>query len=325
MSRYEQTTQTTIDIIERAYNEYPHLSYTKLARIIAASGGLDNTDNPEHIRKIVGYVLQNKVEKQEIDFEAEFGEMPISEYEELKTYEIPYHIKKPGIMGDIHVPYHSPQSVRTAIDALRDIDIDCLLLNGDAMDCYSISRFSKSLSRRDINHEIEQMNKFLDYLQNKFSTIIYKFGNHEARYARHFQENDPTFAEVNNSSLHEALNLVQRKIKWVEPRQLIKLGKLTIIHGDEIYGGGEINTAHNKLMKAFDNVLFGHHHKTQESYTTSINGDVFGSWSVGCLCGLRPDWSSVVNKWMHGFAYVERFDNDLFEVHNKKIINNKVI
>ena len=211
-----------------------------------------------------------------------------------------------GILVQLPLPAHMNE--RRVLDTIQpDKDVDCLLLNGDIADVYSASTFSKSLKHRDINHEIEVLNQFLDYLQKRFTTIIYKYGNHEKRYAKHFQENDPNFAEINGSSLHEVFNLVSRKIKWVEPRQLIKFGKLTILHGDEIPGGGEINTSRNKLIKAFDNILFGHHHKTQESYTTSIGEDTFGSWSVGCLCGLRPDWSSVVNNWNHGFAYVERF------------------
>ena len=62
------------------------------------------------------------------------------EYESMR---LPNHLKKIGILSDIHFPYHSLQALTIAIKHLKDSSIDCLYLNGDIMDFYSISRHEK--------------------------------------------------------------------------------------------------------------------------------------------------------------------------------------
>ena len=48
------------------------------------------------------------------------------EYESMR---LPKHLKKIGILSDIHFPYHSLQALTIAIKHLKDNMIDCLYLN----------------------------------------------------------------------------------------------------------------------------------------------------------------------------------------------------
>ena len=57
--------------------------------------------------------------------------------------------------------------------------------------------------------------------------------------------------------------------------------------------------------------------------TLDANGKVVTTWSVGALCGMKPDYMPY-NKWNLGFAEIEFDKNRDFEVYNKRIINNKV-
>lgn len=50
---------------------------------------------------------------------------------------------------------------------------------------------------------------------------------------------------------------------------------------------------------------------------------VTGTWSTGCLCDLHPDYAPL-NKWNHGFAFVEVFNGGKFEVQNLFISDGKV-
>ncbi len=77
-------------------------------------------------------------------------------------------------------------------------------------------------------------------------------------------------------------------------------------------------------MRAKANIIGGHQHQTSEHTESNINGKVVGAWSVGCLCDLHPKYRPV-NKWNHGFAIVKQFKDGSFEVHNKKIIDGKIV
>jgi len=68
---------------------------------------------------------------------------------------LPEEIKKVGILSDIHFPYHSLEALTIAIKHLRQENIDCLYLNGDIMDFYSISRHEKDKDLRDFKREVD--------------------------------------------------------------------------------------------------------------------------------------------------------------------------
>lgn len=145
-------------------------------------------------------------------------------------------------------------------------------------------------------------------------------GNHEDRFDLKISEKLPELEGL--VSLAELLKLRENNIEVVESKQSIKAGHLNIIHGHEVYGGGE-HVAYNFLNKLKENVLFSNFHRPQEVYgKLGFSRKSIGAWATGCLCQLQPDYMPF-NKWEHGFAFVE-FDGEDFEVENKKIINNKV-
>jgi hypothetical protein len=52
-------------------------------------------------------------------------------------------------------------------------------------------------------------------------------------------------------------------------------------------------------------------------------GKLITTWSTGCLCNLNPDYM-VLNKWNHGFAFVEVGSNGDFTVKNHRIYKGRV-
>jgi predicted phosphodiesterase len=322
LSLPNEISQELRQLIINKNNQYPYLTFRKLAGLLINEGSSNYAQ--DHLRKIVGVVLQEEIIKNNVRFEENFGEMPLSWYEEPQDYVIPAGIKRIGIINDVHVPFHAPNAVKAAIDYLQDANIDCLLLNGDIADFYSVSRFIRDPKLRNLPLEIDTVNQFLTYLQHNFDNILYKFGNHEVRLDDYVALRSPELNDLEGLSLHEVFHLVQRGIDFIDAKSLIRFGKLTILHGDEIQGGGAVNTARNKLLKSFDNILYGHHHATQYTSQNTINNKIVGSFGVGCLSGLKPRYMPN-NNWNYGFAIAERDDVGDFEVHNKKIINNKIL
>lgn len=232
--------------------------------------------------------------------------------------------KKLWVGGDFHFPFHDRQAIMTALTQAEGCDV--ILLNGDVMDCYSESKFAKNPMHRLLKEEADLVRDFLEYLRGRFkkSRILFKFGNHEKRHQDYINRNADVLTGLDETLLPALLRFNIHGIEEIHHTQLIRCGKLNIIHGHEYGGGGGINVGRNYLLKAFDNILFNHWHKEASYPQPKINGEIVGAWAVGCLCKLHPEYRPMNNGWVHGFATVE-FDGDFFYVQNKKIMNGKIL
>jgi len=120
------------------------------------------------------------------------------------------------------------------------------------------------------------------------------------------------------------LRLGELKIEMLKDKRPVKIGKLTVLHGQELPGMGGVNPARATFTKTLANVLVGHYHRTSEHTEPTMNGDVINVHSMGCLCGMNPLFMPI-NKWNLGFAYCELdIKTGEYELHNLKIIKNKV-
>lgn len=233
------------------------------------------------------------------------------------------------ILSDIHIPYHDEESLSTALQWGLDNNIDTIILNGDIMDCYPVSSFIKDVAMPTLREEIEMTITFFAYLRELFPTqaIFYKLGNHEERIKNYILRSAREFADVDNLKIENLLHLDEYKIALVN-REIIKLGKLNILHGHEM---GEsvfspVNPARGMFLKAKSNMLFGHNHQVSHHSENNINGENTGVWSTGCLCTLSPDYRPFAyTKWSHGFACVDVNEDNTFHVNNMRIINGKII
>ena len=64
-------------------------------------------------------------------------------------------------------------------------------------------------------------------------------------------------------------------------------------------------------------------HKTQSGLKTNIDNSVTGTWAVGCLCELNPDYLPF-NEWNLGFAHITIDKDGNFTVDNKQVIGGKI-
>jgi predicted phosphodiesterase len=221
------------------------------------------------------------------------------------------------ILSDIHLPFHNEEALAAALEWAMNNQITDIILNGDILDCYDVSRFSKEIKRPKISEELEMGRQFFAYLRDLFPTqnIYYKIGN-----AREF-------SDMTEFGLESLLKVNDFKIKVVN-REMIKIGKLIVLHGHEL---GEsvfspVNPARGMFLKAKASILFGHNHQVSHHSENNLNGDQVGVWSTGCLCELTPEYRMYAyTKWSHGFAFVEVLEDGTFHVNNMKILNGKII
>jgi len=229
------------------------------------------------------------------------------------------------ILSDVHLGFHDRTALECAINYGSKNRVDSVILNGDILDMYQLSRFDKTPNKGSIVNEIKLCREFFKLLRDVFpkATIYFKKGNHEERYDKYFASNAKEVYGFDDFVLEKILHCDKYDIIPIEDRQLVTLGKLNIYHGHEI-GGGGVHVAAGLVTKTNANILCGHWHKTQTYTKTRLNEQPIAGFAVGCLCKLRPYYLPN-NQWNHGFAYVETFSDGTFHVHNKRIINGVAI
>jgi predicted phosphodiesterase len=252
--------------------------------------------------------------------------VPKTEYEPQLIFKIPKGNNRILVLSDIHLPYHDEQALQIAIDWAVERKPNAILLNGDTMDMYHASRFIKDRRLRDLGYEIEMTRQFLKDLKELFDcTIYFKLGNHEDRWENYLKTVAPELLGINDFELKNVLRFGELGVTEVKSKQTIKAGNLHILHGHEFGHSvfSPVNPARGLYMRAKASSMIGHHHQSSEHSEKDLKGDVVTCWSIGCLCGLQPDYMPY-NKWNHGFAWVEVFAKGDFEVKNLRIIDGKV-
>ena len=240
-------------------------------------------------------------------------------------------VKNLLLVSDIHIPYHDKQAVEIAFSHGLEYNVDGILLNGDILDMYQVSRWSKDPNAISIREEFEMAREFFGMLREVFPKIpiYFKLGNHEDRWDIFLKTKAPEIFGIEEFSLEEVLRLKSFNIQLVGSKQRIRFGKLNIVHGHEF---GEsifspVNPARGLFLRAKCSTIAGHHHQTSEHHENNLNADSMACFTVGCLCDLEPDYRPMAfTKWNHGFARIELLnDEGTFRVNNYRIINGEVI
>ena len=231
------------------------------------------------------------------------------------------------VLSDIHFPYHDKYALMQALRYGKEKEVDSILLNGDILDFYQLSKFSKNPSKPNIRAELDIFRSFIDQLKQRFpdSTIYFKCGNHELRLEHWIRNNAAHFDGL--IDLDHLVKFADHGIIYLKDNVGVKLGKLNIIHGHEIRASmGVVNIARTYYTKTQANILFGHWHQSQEYITRNLDGTITGAWTQGCLSKLDASYTYGINQWVHGFSVVDKLDAaGNFRVNLKKIIDGEVI
>ncbi len=307
----------------------------KLARIMYAENNL-MFKNVEAARKSLRYIEgKDGAKNRKINTYSEYkkeGERPKNPYKLPVSDEseyTPFHIKgykKVGIMSDIHIPYHNIDAITVTIDYFKREKIDALLLNGDTIDCYQLSRFSKDPKKRDFKYELDTLKALVEILKKELKCkIFFKVGNHENRYEKFLLEKAHELRGIEEFEFENIIKARAEGIDIIASNRYMKLNSLNGIHGHEYIGGvfGPVNVARGLYMRGKVSAFQGHNHQSSSHTETDMNGKITTTFSVGCLCELAPSYMPL-NKWNHGCAVVYLDDNgEDFEFHNKRNAQTK--
>lgn len=256
-----------------------------------------------------------------------FDNLPeaLTEFEEWSAVEV--SAERVLLLTDIHIPFHVKDPLVRAMRHGKDVGVDTIILGGDFADFYACSFWEKDPRRRNFANEIKAVRQFLGVLREMFhnAQIIAKIGNHEERWERYLRVKAPEILGLEELEYAKILHLDNYGISLVGDKRAMKLGKLFVAHGHE-WGEGissPVNPARGYYMRAKTHMIGGHYHQPSSHSEKSLDQTVLSTWSTGCLCNLHPAYRPM-NKWSHGFADIEVASDGNFEVHNHKIINDRI-
>lgn len=238
------------------------------------------------------------------------------------------------ILSDIHIPFHDRYAIEAVIERAKRRDPDCILLNGDVCDFFSVSRFDKNPKESTLKRELDLTRQFLGWLRQTFpkARLIYKLGNHDEWFDKYLIRKAPELFGVDGVSLeHLTTAKIGTKpevegVEWVSDQRKIMAGKLAIWHGHEIGKGSiapPVNPARGLFMRTLECGLMGHLHKDSMHAETTTAGKLIATWSTGCLCGLWPRYARV-NKWTHSAAFLE-LNRGMFNIEPWRVLNGKIL
>lgn len=261
----------------------------------------------------------------------EVDERPKNPYNLPKSDEAiyePFRIKAKRllILSDIHIPYHSIDALTCAFDYAKKEKPDAILLNGDTLDFFGLSRFSKDPKSRSFAEELRTFKGFMDIIKKTFNAQIYfKIGNHEERYFHFLWMKAHEIVGVEEFELENIIKARAEGIEIIKDKRIIKAGDLNVIHGHEFGGSvfSPVNIARGLFLRGKVSAIQGHNHCSSEHTEPNMNGDIMTTWSMGCLCELHPAYLPI-NKWNHGFALVD-IEGSNFDVRNKRIYKGRVL
>lgn len=323
------------DIVKEYIKKYPNASKNTLAEKIFNANPLlfkDKEDARSVIRYYTGsFGTKGAPTSKQIEMKSNFSAanpygLPESDEKPSVPYVMPTANNNILVLSDIHLPYQNNEALTLALDYGKKHEINTILLLGDIMDFHKASFHEQNPSARDLTYEFEICRQFLDVLAKHFpqAKIFYKEGNHEKRWERFLRVKAPIILDMSEFRLPVILKLRERGVTWIPNSQIIRVGKLFAIHGNEYKGGGGINAARTLWLRAGESTICGDKHKTQSMIKTNISKKVHGTWVIGCLCELNPEYL-VLNEWNLGFAHITVFKGGDFEVRNLQITNGKVL
>lgn len=232
------------------------------------------------------------------------------------------------VVSDFHIPFHNVALLKAFTTFLHDYQPTLLILNGDIVDFYDLSRFDKDPKRvgvlqteLDIAYSVLYMMK----ANSPDTKLVYVKGNHEDRLKKFLWKN-PSLSSLRDLELERLLRLEDfGNIELVEDYSL--QGKVTFTHGDLVRKHSGYS-AKAEFEKSLSSGVSGHTHRLGAHYVTTGKGNDFWIES-GCMCSDNPTYLKGVPNWQNGFVVIETYEDLLNPlivraIDSRFIFQNKV-
>ena len=235
------------------------------------------------------------------------------------------------VCGDLHVPFHDVRAIGCVLGYIRDVKPDTLVLNGDVVDFYAVSSFSKDPVRETmLQDELDQAAHVLDAFDAampKGARKVFVVGNHEARLERYIKEHARAFHGLRSLTLDSLLNLTERGyevVPMVGRDASTHIGKVNVGHFN-VARKGSGASARSLLLDRGCSVIQAHTHRLGAIYKRNRGtGEQLGAWEAGCLCDLDPEYVTSPD-WQSGFATITTCTSGRYHVALHEILGGELL
>lgn len=224
-----------------------------------------------------------------------------------------------AVASDFHVPYHDKKAVATFINYCREVQPDMIVINGDLVDMYMLSRFAKGEGRNPMS-EIEEAREILANLrQDTKADIYYVIGNHEQRLEKTILAKAPELASL----IEDVFSIFKLDEIGVKGVGTITVNDNFVFKHGTLLGSKSGLSAIKEMENAYLSGATGHTHRLAK-YIARKAGRKFVWLETGCLCSMEPEYMLNPN-WQQGFAMVQ-FENgkvkraEVLEIENGEVL-----
>jgi len=205
------------------------------------------------------------------------------------------------VASDLHIPFHDRKALCLLRQFLEKEQPESFVLNGDIVDCYSLSRFDKDPKRteggiqKEFDTAISILKWIMDVIPN--TKVFYIKGNHEDRFSRSVMS-IPGLVSLRKLTFPDMIGLEDLGITYVN-KHLKRYGVL-FKHG-ELLG---MYPAARELQKEACSGTSGHAHRCQVFFKTVRNGTI--TWmSTGHMSDIEQmDYIRYLADWQQGFGVI---------------------
>lgn len=243
-------------------------------------------------------------------------------------------LKKAGyeylVLSDIHAGDEDNDALDVVIQVGQAADVDEVLLNGDAFDCHSLSKYTPA-SDRPLRwaDERERALPVIARVRAAFADrpAQFIFGNHDTRPERYIASVAPPLQGL--FSLPYLLGIEDLDFTFPEHNRIVIEDKLLVLHGSKVRKDAGASVK-EEVKDAGMSVVMGHVHRRalyELTNTAQIirNEQPLIGVELGCLCNLTPSYlePEKTSNWQHGAAIITVYDGGYVDVEPIRIFNGK--
>jgi hypothetical protein len=295
-------------------------------------------NSPIAFKKQNSNVINNNKEEL-VDFIMQLSPInyPEPDKREIKTSSNPFAL----VIGDMHFGSEDWDVLNIFLKTVEEIKPSTIILNGDTLDMFSISRYPKDIRfKSSLFDEREQYHKFLKMLHNvtsSYSSDIFETNsNHsgdglEGRWWRYLSDRIGELAEI--PEIKDKLSyesIFYPTAKWNRTK-LVDYVEIVpgfiVMHGDVVRRHGGYS-ARGLFEKWFTSIMCNHTHRigmTSQRIPSigTQKEQIVRVYENGCACSLKPVYASAAN-WQNAFSIINYSDKEA-AVETVLVSNKKAI
>lgn len=221
-------------------------------------------------------------------------------------------VKSIVVFNDVHIPFHNEAACRNVLRFCKDIQPDNIVINGDLLDCYSVSSFPKEPGKPNLQEELDIGAEFLNELRSNCPTseIDYLEGNHEERLKRLVRQQHSLYG-LRALTIPSLLFLDDLDITYHSYKHPLDFnGKiLSIVHGHKVSKHSAYSAKAHLIDNGYMNVIIGHTHRMGFYYHSGHIGRRRGYENGGLFDKSKLEYVVEPN-WQNGFCVVYLREDD---------------